>query len=59
MRTLLGFAVAVTLFAVIGYTVGVDQLGDWGITGVSIALGLLMTLFDRDAFYGSRSDRPV
>lgn len=59
MRTLLGFVVAMALFVAIGYTVGVDHLGDWGITGVSVALGLLMTLFDREAFYGPRPDKPV
>jgi len=59
MRTLLGLVIATVLIVVIGYTVGLDRFGDWGLTGLTVSLLFLVSLFDREAFYGPRSDKPA
>ena len=49
--------VTVALFAlglpalVVAESLGV---GSWGITGIAVAIGLLVTLIDREGFYGPR-----
>jgi hypothetical protein len=52
-RTILAFAAIVPLAGVavvIGNTLG---LGSWGFTGLALVVGLLVTLLDREGFYGT------
>ena len=56
-RTLLGVALSAIVVVPVGFVYDLDRLGDWGLTGAAILTGLLITLFDRDAFYGPRSER--
>jgi hypothetical protein len=53
-RTILAFAAIVPLAGVavvIGNALG---LGSWGFTGLALVVGLLVTLLDREGFYGTR-----
>jgi len=52
-RTILAFAAIVPLAGVavvIGKALG---LGSWGFTGLALVVGLLVTLLDREGFYGT------
>jgi len=59
MRLLLCFVVYSAAIAVLHLAFDIERLGDWGYSGVGIALGLLVTLLDRDGFYGPKSERSV
>jgi hypothetical protein len=56
-RTILAFAAILPLAGlavVIGNALG---LGSWGFTGLAIVAGLLVTLLDREGFYGTTRRR--
>jgi hypothetical protein len=56
-RTILAFAAILPLAAVavvIGNALG---LGSWGFTGLALVTGLLVTLLDREGFYGTPRGR--
>ncbi|MBA3359789.1 MAG: hypothetical protein H0U20_10080 [Thermoleophilaceae bacterium] len=59
MRLLLCFAVFIATMVALHLAFDLERLGDWGYTGLGIAVGLLVTLLDRDGFYGPSSERPV
>jgi hypothetical protein len=56
-RTILAFAAILPLAGVsvvIGNALG---LGSWGFTGLALVAGLLVTLLDREGFYGTPRER--
>jgi hypothetical protein len=58
-RTILAFAAILPLAGVavvIGNALGLDR-GSWGFTGLALVAGLLVTLIDREGFYGTPRER--
>jgi hypothetical protein len=56
-RTILAFA-AILPLAVVAVVVGnALGLGSWGFTGLALVAGLLVTLLDREGFYGTTRRR--
>jgi hypothetical protein len=56
-RTILAFAAILPVAGVavvIGNALG---LGSWGFTGLALVAGLLVTLLDREGFYGTTRGR--
>ena len=56
-RTILAFAAILPLTGVavvIGNALG---FGSWGFTGLAVVVGLLVTLLDREGFYGTPRER--
>jgi hypothetical protein len=52
-RTILAFA-AILPLAVVAVVIGnALGLGSWGFTGLALVAGLLVTVLDREGFYGS------
>jgi hypothetical protein len=57
-RTLLAFAAIVPLSipaVIVAESLGV---GSWGWTGIAVAIALLVSLIDREGFYGPREPPP-
>lgn len=55
-RGLLAFSIGVVVLiplAVAGESIGI---GSWGMTGIGFAVMLLISLIDREGFYGPRGD---
>ena len=56
-RAILAFA-AILPLAVVAVVVGnALGLGSWGFTGLALVAGLLITLLDREGFYGTTRRR--
>jgi hypothetical protein len=56
-RTILAFA-AILPLAVAAVLIGnALELGSWGFTGLALVAGLLVTLLDREGFYGTTRRR--
>jgi hypothetical protein len=53
-RTLLAYAVGVALLAPLTIVAESLEVGSWGRTGIVVAVMLLISLIDREGFYGSR-----
>ena len=56
-RTLLAFAAILPLAAVAVLIGNALELGSWGFTGLALVAGLLVTLVDREGFYGTTRGR--
>jgi hypothetical protein len=52
-RTLIAFALGVTLLVPLVLVADDAGVGSWGLTGIGVAVMLLMSLVDRDWFYGA------
>lgn len=56
-RTLLAFSVGVVLLVPIVIVAESAGVGSWGLTGLGIAVMLVISLLDREGFYGPRERR--
>ena len=56
-RTLLAFLALVPAMVAAAVVVEQLELSSWATTGVAVAFTLLVTLIDREGFYGPRAPR--
>ena len=56
-RTILAFAAILPLAGVAVVIGNALAFGSWGFTGLAVVVGLLVTLLDREGFYGTPRER--